>query len=118
MKKRNFQKSTLIEKQFTEPEERIPYNSDLKLEPEELAALEEQTALLRIVRFTVNNNSEYIKSQIDPEELAEKEKELKGDLGKGKFLSVEFNGDEDFTVDVYRAVKKIAWSSETFRTRR
>lgn len=110
MKKVNFQKSFITETS-SDGSKRPAYNSDLKLETKESEALEEQTALLRIVRFTVNNDSEYVKEQLGPEVVEQVKAKNDGTLGKGKFVHVDYFGDDEFIVEVYKAVRK----SETLR---
>lgn len=110
MKKVNFQKSFITQTR-SDASKRPAYNSDLKLERSESEALEEQTALLRIVRFTVNNDSEYVKEQLGPEVVEQVKAKNDGTLGKGKFVHVDYFGDDEFIVEVYKAVRK----SETLR---
>jgi len=96
-------------------DDKVPlYNSDLKISEKEFDALGDQTALLRIVRFNVDNNSEYIVEQMGPEIVAEMKEEIGDDLGTGKFVHVDYHGDKSFIIEVYKAVKNSPDLQELF----
>lgn len=103
MEKRTKRKTTFKETEVRNEDEIPSFDSALELSDLELGQLDKQTAVLRIVTFSVKPNAEVLEELGDPYDLEEK---------RGKFVHVLASFPDGFEYDIFEAVK----TSDKLRT--